>query len=83
MGWRETEVISNPISRDKGDFRDNPPGGREQTLNDWVASINHSTSPGEVLSIVDRFRQGAWSDDQRAHISRTYIRKLDALNSDP
>ncbi|MBX9878850.1 MAG: hypothetical protein K2Y22_10375 [Candidatus Obscuribacterales bacterium] len=49
------------------------------TLGHWLARIQAAESKDEILSLLDDFRSLAWTDEQRAQMSQTYIRSLDWL----
>ena len=47
------------------------------SLNDWIDQIRGAQSRDEVLSLVDLFRLGDWTDEERAKLSQVYIRKIE------
>jgi hypothetical protein len=48
-------------------------------LNAWTAKVRMARSQEELFAIVDDFRKGEWSDEQRSNIARLYIRLLENL----
>lgn len=51
----------------------------ETDINFWLARVRHCNTPAEVFSTLDAFRPGAWTDEQRAELSRAYMRVLNWL----
>lgn len=47
----------------------------------WLEKIKSAASGVEVFQIVDEFRAGDWTDDERALMSRTYIAMLSKLDA--
>ena len=48
----------------------------------WLVRVRIAANQAEVLSIVEQFKRLFWSDEQRALMSRSYIRRLDVLAED-
>ena len=46
----------------------------------WLKSIKEAANKEQVFEIVNNFRVGVWSDQDRAAISQTYIARLDQLS---
>lgn len=50
------------------------------SLTHWLACINETTCTEEVFEILDEFRPLSWTDQERASMSKVYMRQLDQLN---
>lgn len=48
----------------------------------WLEKLRAATNSREIMALLDEFRGGEWSDADRAQISHTYMRKLNALYRD-
>lgn len=49
----------------------------------WLEKLRAASNSVEIMAILDEFRDGEWSDADRAKVSHTYMRKLNALYRDP
>ena len=50
-------------------------------LPDWITKLKQARSREEVFAILEQFRAQEWTDEQRATVSRLYIRLLEGLKS--
>jgi hypothetical protein len=48
-------------------------------IKDWLSKIKFARSRNEVFAILDKFRPLEWTDEDRATMSKTYIRFLSLL----
>lgn len=51
-------------------------------LQSWLMRVHEAKTRAEVFRLLDEFRPLNWTDDQRALMSRTYIRALEHLSGD-
>jgi hypothetical protein len=49
-------------------------------LSVWITRLNKARKRREVFNILDEFRPLPWTDEQRATISKLYIRLLDKVS---
>lgn len=42
-------------------------------INDWLNAVKTAKNSVEVFRVLDDFRPGQWTDDERALMSKTYI----------
>ena len=52
-------------------------------LDDWIAQLKNANSQEELYTVLDNFRTLAWTDEQRALVSRLYIRLLENILASP
>ncbi len=52
-------------------------------LNPWIARVQKAKSAKEIFSIMDDFRKHPWTDEDRARISKIYVRVLDRVGAPP
>lgn len=48
-------------------------------LNAWTAKLKTAQSHKQMFAMLDEFRKGEWTDEERSKIAHTYIRLLDNL----
>ncbi len=46
---------------------------------DWLTKIKQARKRDELFAILDDFRIGEWTDEQRATVGRLYIRLLENM----
>jgi hypothetical protein len=50
---------------------------------DWLTKIKQARKRDELFAILDDFRTGEWTDEQRATVGRLYIRLLENMQPAP
>lgn len=50
-------------------------------LEKWIVKFKQAHSREEIFALLDEFRHLEWTDEQRATISRLYIRLLEKVKS--
>lgn len=50
-------------------------------LTQWLGKIMVAKSASEIFDILDEFRPLKWGDDERALMSRAYVKQLSRLNA--
>jgi hypothetical protein len=53
----------------------------QSSLQHWIENIRIADSAEKVFAILDDFRPLPWKDDERAQMSKVYIRRLEVLNT--
>jgi hypothetical protein len=48
-------------------------------LNAWIAKLKLARSHKQMFALLDEFRKGEWTDEERSKIAHIYIRLLDNL----
>lgn len=54
-----------------------------QKLEDWLNKVQAARSRQEIFKVLDEFRKLAWTDVERASMSKLYMRALDNFSDDP
>jgi hypothetical protein len=50
-------------------------------LQQWIARVQKANNAKDVFRIMDEFRKGDWSDEDRARIAKVYVRVLDRVGA--
>jgi hypothetical protein len=45
----------------------------------WISKVKQAQSAKEVFALLDEFRPGPWSDDDRAKMAKAYVRVLERV----
>jgi hypothetical protein len=48
-------------------------------LQEWLSRVKAATSSAEIFELLDQFRPGDWTDEERSLMSKTYIAALARL----
>lgn len=51
------------------------------TMDDWIGLVCLANSREELAKVLDAFRPGAWTDEQRARMSQAYMARLKNLSA--
>lgn len=50
-------------------------------LQQWITRVQKAKDAREVYSVLDEFRPGPWTDDERAKMSKAYVRVLERVGA--
>lgn len=69
---RNAERLDNQLSE-----QDNKP----TTIDTWIGLVCLANSREGLAKVLDAFRPGAWTDEQRARMSQAYMARLKNLSA--